>query len=211
MPNPHKETDRDLQQVVVTLTECSNQADVSNLLGRGFSKFLIRADRHDATESKRLITLLKQSEQGMEQKPVVILQLDGRLLPKEKANGSASLYFYPSSLPLDLKQQILLVQSEDAEYVCLPGTTNIESHMTLKSCLVACGASAKLLVRFETDASLQQITSLLDVADGVLISAEDFAANNNPSDTEAGHKTIVKLCRQCGTPVYVCLRAIDQS
>lgn len=211
MPKPHKESERDLQQVVVTLTECSNQADVSKLLSRGFSMFLIRADRHNSTESKRLIDLLKHAKRVVDQQIAVIVQLDGRQLPRAKVIDSASLYLYPSSLPLDLKQQILLVQSEEVEYVCLQATINIESQLSLKSCLVACGASAELLVRFEADASLQQITSLLDVADGALISAEDFASHNNPLDVGAGHKTIVKLCRQCGTPVYVCLRAIDQS
>lgn len=93
--------------------------------------------------------------------------------------------------------------TQDIDYVAQSFVQTAADVRAMKRLLNSLGSSAKLIAKIETQAALDDIENIIEVADMIMIARGDLAVEVSPEVVPVEQRRIIGLCRDRSKPVIV--------
>ncbi len=125
----------------------------------------------------------------------VLLQRKGMNLPDTDFGGDI--------ITAKDKKDIAFGSTQDIDYVALSFVHNANDIVELKRQLKNLGSDVKVISKIETVAALENIESIIEESDVVMIARGDLAVETAPEVVPLEQRRIVGLCRNKAKPVII--------
>lgn len=102
----------------------------------------------------------------------------------------------------DIKD-ITFGSTQDIDYVAQSFVQTADDILNLKRHLKNLGSNAKVVAKIETVAALENIESIIGVADAIMVARGDLAVETSPEVVPLAQRKIVGLCRRAAKPVII--------
>jgi pyruvate kinase len=113
-----------------------------------------------------------------------------------------------SMLPRDIDNAIWAAQHE-IDFVSLSFVRSAADVQGLKDLLVSHQSSALVIAKIEKPEALNQLESIVDVADGIMVARGDLGVEIDVAETPVAQKRIIRMCREKLKPVIVATQMLE--
>ncbi|MCA9328925.1 pyruvate kinase [Candidatus Saccharibacteria bacterium] len=132
----------------------------------------------------------------------VQVENDGVLL-KRKGMNLPDTDFSGDIITAKDKEDVAFGSTLDIDYVGLSFVHSAEDIRQLKRMLKNLGSDAKVIAKIETVAALENIESIIEESDAIMVARGDLAVETSPEVVPLEQRRIVGLCRAYAKPVII--------
>ncbi len=133
--------------------------------------------------------------------PAIIRHKKGVNIPKKRLN-------LPALTQNDLGY-LKMAQKNKVDFVALSFVRDVEDILILKKEMAKQKIDADVVVKIENDIALQNIESLIEAADVVMVARGDLGVEVPIEELAYWQTTIIKLCRQKNKPVITATQMLE--
>jgi pyruvate kinase len=114
-----------------------------------------------------------------------------------------------SSLTAKDRRDVLFGIHHEVDYIALSFVQTKKDILDLKKILTQHNSKAKIIAKIETTAAIENLSEILDVADGAMVARGDMAVEVGVERVPLIQKTIIKECTRRGKPVITATQMLD--
>lgn len=113
-----------------------------------------------------------------------------------------------SMLPTDIENAIWAARN-DIDFVSLSFVRSAQDVLSLKNMIGSLNSRALVIAKIEKREALQNLDSIVDAADGVMVARGDLGVEIDVAETPVAQKRIINVCRSKLKPVIVATQMLE--
>ncbi len=113
-----------------------------------------------------------------------------------------------SMLPTDIENAIWAARN-DIDFVSLSFVRTAQDVLSLKNMIGSLNSRALVIAKIEKREALQNLESIVDAADGVMVARGDLGVEIDVAETPVAQKRIINVCRSKLKPVIVATQMLE--
>lgn len=138
-----------------------------------------------------------------------LMVIYGEMLKSKKGvNLPMTEISVPSITEKDFKDTDFAIQ-HGAEWIALSFVRSAGDIITLKNYIRSKGGKARVIAKIEKPEALENIDSIIEVSDGVMVARGDMGVEIELEDVPIWQKRIVQKCNAAAKPVIVATQVLD--
>ncbi len=99
--------------------------------------------------------------------------------------------------------------SEGVDYIALSFVRNAQDIEFLKNRIAQKGLTTPIIAKIEKPEAVENISSIIEVSDGIMIARGDLGAETSPQDVPVLQKLITRKCNAVGKPVITATQMLE--
>jgi len=140
---------------------------------------------------------------------VTCLIVNGGVLGEKKGINLPGVKVSAASLTEKDKQDLQFGIEQDVDYVALSFVRRAEDISALRSLLDAAGAKIKIIAKLEKPEAIENLDSILDVSDAVMVARGDLGVELSPECVPVIQKHIISKANQRGIAVITATQMLE--
>lgn len=132
----------------------------------------------------------------------------GRIRSRRGVNVPGAMLSIGAMTPKD-KKDLEFGVSKNVDIVALSFVQNTDDIATLRKLLAKHKSSALLFAKIETQAAIDNLDSIIDAVDGIMVARGDLAVEVPKEDVPLLQKSMIRKCRALGKPIITATQMLD--
>ena len=183
------------------------QPGAADELTSSYQKLVDELDVGDRVMLADGIVALKV-EEATADKAVCRVVAGGMIRSRQGINLPGVKLSVSALLPRDIDNAIWGAQNE-VDLISLSFVRSAEDIQSLHQVLKTHGSSALVIAKIEKPEALENLSSIVDAADGVMVAGGDLGVEIDVAETPIAQKRIIRVCREKNKPVIVATQMLE--
>ena len=136
------------------------------------------------------------------------IAVKGTIRSKQGINLPGTSLSVSSMRPEDVDNALWAARNS-IDFISLSFVRSAQDVLSLKNLLASMDASALVIAKIEKREALDDLESIVDAADGVMVARGDLGVEIDVADTPVAQKKIIRICREKLKPVIVATQMLE--
>jgi pyruvate kinase len=132
----------------------------------------------------------------------------GTIRSKQGINLPGTSLSVSSMRPEDVDNALWAARNH-VDFISLSFVRTAQDVLSLKNLLASMDANALVIAKIEKREALEQLESIVDASDGVMVARGDLGVEIDVADTPVAQKRIIQVCREKLKPVIVATQMLE--
>ncbi|PKL74786.1 MAG: pyruvate kinase [Candidatus Melainabacteria bacterium HGW-Melainabacteria-1] len=140
---------------------------------------------------------------------IVCEVVHGGLLKPRKGVNFPDVALQIRALSIKDRTDLEFAVTHELDFVAVSFVQRPADIMETKDFLSSKGAYIPVIAKIERQEAINNMATIIDVADGVMVARGDLGVEIPPEDVPLAQKQIIRLCNQAGKPVITATQMLD--
>ena len=132
----------------------------------------------------------------------------GTIRSRQGINLPGTTLSVSSMRPEDIENAIWAAKN-NIDFISLSFVRNAQDVLSLKNLLSSLDSAALVIAKIEKREALDELESIVDAADGIMVARGDLGVEIDVADTPVAKKRIIQVCREKLKPVIVATQMLE--